>query len=113
MNKITNFLIEYYGLVIDFHNNQLSGNRKEMLKFFSFESNSNINKDFLKFIQKDKEWLCGINSEYFKIPKEAMSDYFDDEHDKKKRSLNLQNSILMDISRLIQKLIKWHSCQGE
>ena len=87
LNKITNFLIEYYGLIIDFHQNQFSGNRREMLKFFSFESNSNINEDFLKFIQKDKEWLCGINSESFKIPKEAMSDYFDDEHDEEKKEL--------------------------
>ena len=89
LNKITNFLIEYYGLVIDFQKNQFSGNRREMLKFFSFESNSNINEDFLKFIQKDKEWFCGINSESFKIPKEAMSDDLDDEEKKELKSAKL------------------------
>ena len=81
LNKITNFLIEDYGLVINYQSNQILGGHKEMLRFFSFESNSDINVDFLKFIQKDKKWLCGINSEYFKIPSEPLDDAdFEEKH---------------------------------
>tara|TARA_B100000780_G_scaffold223189_1_gene162284 strand:- start:605 stop:2875 length:2271 start_codon:yes stop_codon:yes gene_type:complete len=82
LREITNFLIQEYGLVMNFQGNQEMGSRKEMLRFFSFESSSSISNDFLCFIQKDKEWLCGINSESFKIPyQDTDEDDYDQEEE--------------------------------
>jgi len=74
LHEITNFLIQEYGLVMNFQGNQEMGSRKEMLSFFSFESSYSVSDDFLSFIQKDKEWLCGINAESFKIPSKDMDE---------------------------------------
>ena len=74
LQEINNYLIEEYGLVINYKNNQQIGSYKEMLNFFSFQSNSDISLDFLQFIQKDKKYFCGINDELFKIPNEVEDD---------------------------------------